>query len=141
MLALSFSLIWLCFTETRLQAAIEPYPITTEDKAFLVQIKNAFSTNDVEWLTHAVDFPLNFGSKKGERHIRNKSELKKLTAVIFSPEIKSIVQNQSPDSLCKNWQGAMIGRGVIWFSQVGEQTTNGLVWTYRIIAINLPGRY
>jgi hypothetical protein len=45
--------------------------------------------------------------------------------------VKAAVASQSPDCLFANWQGVMIGSGVIWF----EQENHGAM---RIKAINLP---
>lgn len=114
------------------------YPITAQDKTFLEQIQKAVSTNDVEWLSEVVSYPLTLKQHDKNITLKNSSDFKKYSASILTPYLKSAVQNQSPDSLFKNWRGVMIGGGVIWFSAVKEKTEDD--WTHRIIGVNPENR-
>jgi hypothetical protein len=120
------------------KADFHMFPITVSDKAFFEQIKKAVLADDVEWFSEAVSYPIVLRPGKGEIKLKNKNDFKEHAALIFTTHRKSVVRNQLPDSLFKNWQGVMIGDGEIWFSEVGKKTENGNVWVYRIIAINLP---
>jgi hypothetical protein len=121
------------------EADARGFSVTASDKAFFEQIKNAVLTDDVEWFSGAVvSYTFVLRLDKGEIKLKNKADFKEHVALIFTTQLKSIVQKQSADSLFKNWQGVMIGDGEIWFSEVGEKTGNGNVWVYRIIGINLP---
>jgi len=132
-------LLVLSFVAPQSNADLNMFPVTVADKAFFEQIRKAVLADDVEWFSEALfhhPFVLRLG--KGKIILKNKNDLKKHAALVFNAHFKATVRNQSPDSLFKNWQGVMIGNGDIWFSEVGEQTGTGIVWAYRIIAINLP---
>lgn len=118
------------------------WSISSGDKAFFEQIKKAVLADDFDWLSDAVDYPIELYFA-GERRlqpksarIRTKAELKKYKSAIFCERLKCAVRNQSPDSLFKNWQGRMVGNGELWFDQ--RQNNGQTNWTYRITAINLP---
>lgn len=114
------------------------YPITAQDKAFLERIQKAVLTNDVEWLSGVVSYPIVLKQNDKGITLKNSDDFKKYSASILTPYLKSAVQNQSPDSLFKNWRGVMIGNGVIWFSGIKEQPDED--WKDRIIGINPEDR-
>ena len=127
------------FLALQSEADLHYYPITVSDKAFFEKIKKAVLADDDEWFSGVVvSYPFVLRLGKAEIKLKNKADFKEHAALIFTTQLKSIVQKQSADSLFKNWQGIMIGNGEIWFSEVGEKTGNGNVWVYRIIGINLP---
>ncbi len=110
------------------------YPVTLQDKKFLEQIKKAVLTNDVEWLSGVVSYPLGIKQNGKTITLNNSSDFKKYATTILTAHLKSAVQNQLPDSLFKNWQGVMIGNGAIWFSAIKETPDDD--WRHRIIGIN-----
>jgi hypothetical protein len=128
----------LSFVAPQSKADLHEFSISASDKTFFEQIRTAVLADDVEWFSEAVHYPIVLRPSNGEIKINNKKDFKKHATLVFTTLLKSTLQNQSPDSLFKNWQGVMIGNGEIWFSKVGEKTENGIVWTYRIIGINLP---
>lgn len=124
----------------RVRADMEMNPITPADKAFFEQIKKAVLADDAESLSKIIVYPLVIRPNGQTIKLENEADVKKSSGLIFTAKLKSAVRGQSPDSLFKNWQGIMIGNGDIWYSQIGEATTNGQRWTYRVIAINLGKR-
>lgn len=118
----------------------EMYPITTSDKAFFESIRNAILANDVEWLSIAVSYPIVLRSSKGEFKLENKGDLKARFTLIATPRVKSVVRNESPASLFKNWQGVMVGNGEIWFSEIAQTDEQGHQrWVQKIVALNIGG--
>jgi len=113
--------------------------VTTNDTSFFERIKKAVLANDIEWLSGAVSYPFVLRRSAGDILLRNRADFGKHSASILTPHLKSEVRNQSPASLFKNWQGLMIGNGVIWFSPVQEKA--GEDWKYRIIGINPEDRW
>lgn len=131
-------LVGLLFVVVGSQADTEMYSVTASDKAFFEQIRKAILTDDAEWFSGAVSYPIELHLKKGTLHLARKADLKKHASLIFDERLKSLVRNQSASSLFKNWQGVMIGDGELWFSEVGAKTgqEGGLAWEYRITALN-----
>ena len=125
--------VW-AFSATAQTNEFKMFPVTPGDKVFCEQIKKAVLTNNVEWLSGVVSYPLSFKQNGKRITLENSGEFKKHSASILTPYLKSAVQSQSSDSLFKNWRGVMIGRGVIWFSAVKEKTEDD--WTHRIIGVN-----
>ncbi len=114
------------------------FPITDSDRNFFNEIRNAVLSDNIAWMAKHVYYPftLRFGEKsfklKGEKDFVTHANL------ILTPVLKSVVRNQTVAALFKNWQGVMIGNGEIWFSEVGETDNGKLIWTQKILALNLP---
>ena len=113
------------------------YSITASDKDFFGQIRNAVLTDNIDWFAKAVAYPIALRSGGHEITVRNKQAFKKRAKLVFNEHLKSVVRSQSADTLFKNWQGVMIGDGVIWFSEVIEKGQKQQGWVFRIVAINL----
>jgi hypothetical protein len=109
--------------------------VSPSDKAFFEQIQTAVLADDVEWFANAISYPILIRMNKEEFPVADKEAFKRHAKLVFSNSLKSTLRRQSRDSLFKNWQGIMIGRGEIWFSQVVEKT-KGKDWVYRVIAMN-----
>ncbi len=129
------AVLWFC---AAMHAEVEMYPVKPSDRVFFGQIKKAVLEDDVAWLSEAVSYPITLKTDKGALKLANKKDIEAKAALIFTEHFKTAVKNQSTNALFKNWQGVMIGRGEIWFSEVIEKTKSGEATVYRIIAINLP---
>ena len=115
------------------------YPVSTADKAFFERVRKAVLEDDVEWLSQAlVSYPFTVGLEAGQIKLKSEKDLKKHAKTIFNAKLKEAVRNQSPDTLFKNWQGVMIGNGVIWFSETEQKDKGATVLVCRIIAIYVP---
>ena len=122
--------VCLIFSFVACQSRAEMYPVTASDKAFFESVQSAVLTNGIEQFAEIVSYPIVLKLGKVEYKLQNKKGLIERAAMIFTPRLKSIVQNQSQDSLFKNWQGVRVGNGEIWFSEVAETTTNGKIWIH-----------
>lgn len=89
-------------------------------KQFLVSFKNWVKADRVDSITAHIRFPLKkYKTADAFRQQYNK---------IFDASLKAVVDTQRLDRIFRNYQGAMLGNGEIWFSSFPEG--------YRIIAIN-----
>jgi hypothetical protein len=131
----NISLLLLCLAPASSWG--EMYPIKPSDKAYFGQVQKAVLEENVEWFSGAMSYPLVLKTSTGDVTLKDKTDVKRHAALIFSAHMKSVVGKQSSNSLFKNWQGVMIGDGEIWFSEVSEKTTNGNALVYRITAVNV----
>jgi hypothetical protein len=137
MKTLMINLVILLLFATGARADSELNSVTSADRSFFEQIKRAVMTNDVEWLSGSIRYPLKVNFKSGSLMLENKEDFKKHSAAVLTGHLRSAVQNQSFDSLFKNWQGVMVGHGVIWFEQTKGKNDKDFV--YRIVGMNPEG--
>jgi hypothetical protein len=90
-------------------------------KRFLVLFKEWVRSDNADSITAYIEFPIK-GYKTPEQFRKNYTK-------IFDKQLKDEVEKQRLDRIFRNYQGAMIGNGAIWFSVIGNKG-------YRIIAIN-----
>ncbi len=89
-------------------------------KRFLISFKEWVKTDNVDSITAHIRFPLkNYKTPEAFREKYDK---------IFDASLKAVVDSQRLDRISRNYQGAMLGSGEIWFSVFPQG--------YRIIAIN-----
>src|SRR6267142_4755031 len=88
---------------------LHKFPLTASDKAFFDQIRKAVLSDDIEWFSKAVSYPIVLRPNSREIKVKNKRDLKEHARLIFTAQLKSTVQRQSSSSLFKNWQGVMVG--------------------------------
>ncbi|WP_298735082.1 hypothetical protein [uncultured Chitinophaga sp.] len=90
-------------------------------KRFLILFKEWVKSDNADSIAAYIRFPIK-GYKTPEQFKNNYEK-------IFDKELKTIVEQQRLDRIFRNYQGAMIGNGAIWFSVTENKE-------YRIIAIN-----
>ena len=90
-------------------------------KRFLVRFKEWVRTDNVDSISAHIEYPIK-GYKTAE-------QFKKSYANIFDKQMKDVVEQQRLDRIFRNYQGAMLGDGAIWFYEIDKKG-------YRIIAIN-----
>jgi uncharacterized protein len=112
------------------QAAADERRTAAEDKAFLLRLQAAFRRNDREWLAAQGDVTVN--RSDGASHTYRPDEIREVYDWIVTPDVRRAVLAQDPEQLFRNWQGAMVGDGQVWFDEVWD----GKRLTYEIIAIN-----
>jgi len=130
-------IVWVCAAAAQTNE-FKMFLVTPGDKSFYEKIKKAVLTNDVEWLSEVISYPIELKQDGKNVTLNSSSDFKKYSASFLTPYLKSAVQSQSPDSLFKNWQGVMIGNGAVWFSSVKEEPNDD--WKHRIIGINPEDR-
>lgn len=90
---------------------------------FLASLQDAIRSESPNQVAVLVKFPLRVGypSKPSARavrvvQVRNAAELVRRYSEIFTPEVRAAVLAQLPETLFRNWQGAMVGNGELWFT-------------------------
>jgi hypothetical protein len=132
--AVTFASNFFEATAGKAESNVEPdNSVTAADKDFFRQIRRAILVDDVEWLSKAMSYPAVLDTSTGKVKLRNANDFKKHAKLILSSQLKSVVRNQSPDALFKNWQGVMAGDGEVWFDQ--EKTKKEERWVHRIHAL------
>lgn len=66
------------------------YPVTATDKAFFGRSQKAVMTNDIEWLSGAISYPLVLKQSAGNITLNNSGDFKQHSASIL-PQINSLV--------------------------------------------------
>lgn len=89
-------------------------------KRFLLNFKDWVRDDKVDSITAHIRFPL--------KTYKTPEAFKKAYPKIFDASMKMMVDTQRLDRIFRNYQGAMLGNGEIWFSVIKDQ--------YKIIAIN-----
>ena len=90
-------------------------------KTFLVHFKEWVANDDVEAIAKHIDYPAD--------PVWNKGYFREYYSDIFDDSLKTIIANQRLDRIFRKDQGAMFGKGEIWFANRKEG--------YRVIAFNL----
>ncbi|GAA0562513.1 hypothetical protein [Chitinophaga japonensis] len=90
-------------------------------KHFLLRFKEWVRTDNVDSVAAYIDFPI--------RGYQTAAQFKGQYATVFDEQMKEMVARQRLDRVFRNYQGAMLGEGQLWFA---DQEGKG----YRIIAIN-----
>ncbi len=89
-------------------------------KEFRLSFKDWVKKDQVDSITAYIRFPL--------KNYKTPEAFRKAYPKVFDDSLKTIVDKQRLDRIWRNYQGAVIGSGQIWFSALPEG--------YRIIAIN-----
>ena len=113
--------------------AFEVFPVTEADKQFLSQVSDAVKRQDVDWIAGHMAYPLSVTSSKGKRVVKTKEEFATIVKRELTASVRAKIAAGSKKLLFKNWQGVMIGDGVLWFSQY--RVNDREPWEYRIAAI------
>src|ERR1700677_3745828 len=83
------------------------FPVTTSDKAFFQQIKKALLAGDTNWFSGVITYPIVIKTKNESLKMKGKSDFNAHAQLVFNDHFKTIVQNQSSETLFKDWSGLM----------------------------------
>ena len=111
------------------------YPITEADKKFLSQVVDAASRKDTAWIASHMNYPLYVFSEKGKRLVRNKDEFVPVLKRELTDKIAARIAAEAKKPLFKNWQGVMVGDGLVWLTEL--QSDEDSHPRYAILAIGL----
>jgi hypothetical protein len=89
-------------------------------RAFLSDLQAAVQADDKEKIAGMISYPLNviYGDKRAR--IRNKQAFLARYDNIFDEHVRTTILKQSAQCLFGNANGEMIGRGEVWFSEMGD---------------------
>tara|TARA_R110000868_G_scaffold226249_3_gene478823 strand:- start:1666 stop:2127 length:462 start_codon:yes stop_codon:yes gene_type:complete len=110
---------------------------------FFERIQRDVRVGDRKNLAEIINYPLNFFDDKG-RHVKVRSarDFKLNYEKIFTKTVREVILRQKYSDLFVNYQGVMIGRGVIWFGKVGRSgNVNDKTYVMRIYTVNSNPTY
>lgn len=87
-------------------------------RQFLEALQAAVRRNDPSELANLIEFPLRVSSGAKSNYVRSKNQFLAEYPRIFDSAVKRQILAQRYEALFSNYQGVMIGDGVIWFSGV-----------------------
>ena len=116
-------------------------------KAFLVELQAAVKADDKQKIASMIRFPLAVSSGKAKpafrkgrevmvtpsRIVASRDEFLAHYQRIMTAELKQDILRQRADCLFGNYQGAMIGSGVVWFDQ-----SDGEASPFQVVTISIP---
>jgi hypothetical protein len=89
-----------------------------EARDFLAQLQAAVKANDKNQIAGMISYPL-LVLRSGKRsHIRQKTAFVESYDQIFTQPVRDAVLHQSSQCLFGNDQGAMVGKGEVWFTEL-----------------------
>jgi hypothetical protein len=109
----------------------------SEAAAFLVSLQRAVRDNQPGAVAALVNFPLRVNRSGQSTLVRNADAFARSYAKIFTGEVRAAVLEQDASALFRNWQGAMIGSGEVWFSGIcTDRACSG--HRLAVISVNVP---
>ena len=98
-------------------SASETFPVTESDRNFLHEVLGAISRKDKVWIADHTVYPLSIVARNKTRLVKTKEEF----AVVLNRELTESacakITNAAKQPLFKNWQGVIVGDGILWFSE------------------------
>jgi hypothetical protein len=92
-------------------------PATEADKKFLTEIVNAVQKGNMAWIADHMLYPISITVSNKTQIVKTKEEFKPVLDRELSPEIRTNIVDAAREPLFKNWQGVMIGDGILWFTE------------------------
>jgi len=86
--------------------------------AFLAKFQDALKINDHEAVALLVNYPLLITGAAGRTRVRSRAQLLASFDGIFTLTVRNAILKATPDDVWGNYQGFMIGDGVIWFDGI-----------------------
>jgi hypothetical protein len=123
-----------------------PDPATRPDCpdaiAFLAKFQDALKRNNHEAVALLVNYPLRVTGAAGKTQVRSRAQLLSSFDGIFTATVRSAILKATPDDVWGNYQGFMIGDGVIWFdgiihrNQAGRTSAPDAKYPFKLITVN-----
>lgn len=111
--------------------------IGSDDEAekFMKQVKTSIINGNKEWIANHISYPIKIKLAKGKTAtIKNKKQLIENFDQIFHQQYKGLISASCVCNMFNNYQGVMLGHGIIWINNTPESTSSR--YGYVITAIN-----
>jgi hypothetical protein len=108
-------------------------PVPDHDRQFLAQILDALKKDDIAWIANHMNYPISIDTDGKKQIVNTKEEFIPIAKQRFTDDVRAKIADDAKEPLFKNWQGAMVGAGILWFSQYWDNETGR--WKYEIDAI------
>ena len=112
--------------------ALDHFPVTDADKKFLSEVVLAVNKKDTTWIAKHMVYPLSFVSSNQTRLVKTEKEFAAVLKQNLTESVRTKIVNDAKTPLFNNWQGAMVGDGILWFS---DYQTNDGASKYGILAL------
>lgn len=107
--------------------------VTDADRQFLGQILHALEKKDMDWIAGRMIYPIWIYTDGKTQDVTEAEEFAKIARQRLTNGVCARIAEAAKKPLFKNWQGVMIGNGILWFSEYADNV-NG-PWKYGISAI------
>jgi hypothetical protein len=124
--------VLFAITLNRPVLAADMYPVTDADKRFLSEIVGALQKKDSAWIAAHMVYPLSVVVSNRTRIVKSKEEFAPIVGRQLTDSLRTNIVGLAKEPLFRNWQGSMLGDGVLWFTQY--QRAGDKAWTYGIFA-------
>jgi len=91
------------------------HPLTDEDRVFLEQLQNAVANDDRAWIADHVRYPIDATIGGKTLNVERADDFLAHYDEIINQRVHDAIMAERFETLFKNWQGTMIGRGEVWF--------------------------
>jgi hypothetical protein len=132
-LTLTAILVLLALAFPRFVAAADIYPITAADQKFLAEVVDAIHKKDVVWLAGHMAYPISVTVSNRTYVVKSQKEFAPILSRGLTDRIRTQIADAAKAPLFKNWQGVMVGDGLLWFSAYQSPGDNS--WTYGIFTL------
>jgi hypothetical protein len=89
-------------------------------RAFLADLKTAVRNGNETAIASMISYPLLFIHGSRKTHIREKAAFLSSYKTIFTQYVRQMIAQQSEKCLFGNDQGAMVGNGQVWFTELKD---------------------
>jgi len=123
-----------------------PGPATRPDCpdaiAFLAKFQDALKSGNQEAVALLVNYPLLVTGAAGRTQVRSRAQLLSSFDGIFTATVRGAILKATPDDVWGNYQGFMIGDGVIWFdgiiprNQAARPSVPNAKYPFKLITVN-----
>jgi hypothetical protein len=118
------------------------WPDCPDAIAFLAKFQYALKSNNREAVAMLVNYPLLVTGGAGKTHVRSRAQLLASFNGVFTAAVRNAILKATPDDVWGNYQGFMIGDGVIWFDgilpkdQASRPPDPDAKYPFRVITVN-----
>src|SRR4051812_48584442 len=101
----------------RCAVASDMYPITDTDKKFLTEIVSALQKKNSAWIAGHMVYPLSIVVSNRTHIVKSKEEFVHILGRELTDSVRGKITAAAKEPPFKNWQGIMVGDGILWFSE------------------------
>lgn len=103
-------------------------------KEYLTVIMAAVERSDLAWIASEISYPILVTSDDRQVKIETAKDFLRIAQPRFTDELKGKLLAASKEPLFTNWQGSMIGDGILWFEGLAPAGDELHSWRFRIRA-------
>lgn len=94
------------------------YEVTTSDRRFLSEFLKAVERKDTMWIATHSSLPMIVMTDGKRRLVKDEKEFASVLSRMLTADFSARIQSAGKMDLFSNWQGVMVGDGILWFAKV-----------------------